>query len=716
MSFTKVTASNGSEYTPESVFTENGEVLGVIGQDKTPGLSVKEMQESIEAVVRKVAIPAHNALVDELSAETAAEDLGAVDKNGNPSNVQERIDSAVENDGTMPFVRLNADRVIETSTDGLNYEATGSSGHIIEDRDGVIMPQRSRLRFEGGTVEDRDGVTVVTAMQGEQGEQGERGERGEKGEQGNVGPAGPVMTPSISAAGVLSWELQETAIPPSPVSIRGPQGPQGVAGVQGVQGERGPAGVQGIAGPQGVAGKQGETGPAGPTGPQGATGPAGPTGPQGPKGNTGDAGPAGSQGAIGPAGPQGPMGPQGPAGADGKDGLSLYVEDIYETLAKLEAAFPVGNDKMYMVEENGECYIWSERNGAWTSVGKLQGATGPQGPAGATGVQGPAGTIEIGSVTTGEAGTSASVENVGTAQAAVLNIVIPRGNAGAQGPTGPTGPTGPQGPAGETGPQGPQGIQGQTGEQGAIGPEGPQGPAGPAGADGKSAFQSAADAGYSGTETDFNEALARVPNMGDMRAATYDPTGKQQDVFAYADTAAGNAVTGYLPLAGGNMTGPINANSTQEALILASRGGYIKGYNQSGGKVTVFGASPTKVQAGHPDASLYFYGDKATRPKYNGINMALQSDIPAQKKVVSIMLSSSWSGDGPYTQVVTVTGATANSKVDLQPDATILSQLAADGVTALYIVNDGGVFTAYAVGAVPTAVISMQATVEEVTV
>lgn len=625
MSFTKVTASNGSEYTPESVFTENGEVLGVIGQDKTPGLSVTEMQESIEAVVRKVAIPAHNALVDELSAETAAESLGAKDKNGNPSNVQERIDSAVENDGTMPFVRLNADRVIETSTDGVEFEATGSSGHIIEDKDGVIMPQRSRLRFEGGTVEDRDGVTVVTAMKGDTGEQGIQGEQGEKGEQGDIGPAGPVMTPSISAAGVLSWELQETAIPPSPVSIRGPQGPQGVAGVQGIQGERGPQGIQGIQGPQGVMGEQGETGPEGPTGPAGPTGATGPTGPQGPA---------------------------------GKDGTSLYIEDTYPTLSALNSAFPSGNTSLYMVEEDMNCYIWSEQSNAWVSVGQLQGPEGPQGP---------------------------------------------------------QGETGPQGPTGETGPQGPQGIQGIQGIQGEVGPEGPQGPAGPAGADGKSAFQSAADAGYSGTETDFNEALAKVPDMGDMHKATYDPNNKAQDVFAYADTAAGNAVKDYLPLAGGKMTGPIDANSSQEALILASRGGYIKGYNQSGGKVTVFGASPTIVQVGHPDASLYLYANKATRPKYNGSDMALLSDIPAQKRTATISVGTSWSGSGPYTQTVIVTGATANSKVDLQPDAAILQGMLDLGVTALFVANDNGVFTLTALGAAPTVAFSLQATIEEVT-
>ena len=56
---------------------------------------------------------------------------------------------------------------------------------------------------------------------------------------------------------------------------------------------------------------------------------------------------------------------------------------------------------------------------------------GPEGPKGDTGNTGPAGTIAVGTVTTGVAGTNASVTNTGSPQAAVLNFTIPRGEAGA---------------------------------------------------------------------------------------------------------------------------------------------------------------------------------------------------------------------------------------------------------------------------------------------
>ena len=94
------------------------------------------------------------------------------------------------------------------------------------------------------------------------------------------------------------------------------------------------------------------------------------------------------------------------------------------------------------------------------------------------------------------------------------SIVGPQGPIGPQGIAGEAGPTGPTGP---TGPQGPQGIQGIQGIQGATGPQGEQGIQGVAGADGKSAYTSATEGGYTGTETAFNAALADVPNKASKK-------------------------------------------------------------------------------------------------------------------------------------------------------------------------------------------------------
>lgn len=130
-----------------------------------------------------------------------------------------------------------------------------------------------------------------------------------------------------------------------------------------------------------------------------------------------------------------------------------------------------------------------------------------------------ASTIAPGSAATVEKGTDDS-GNV------KLSFGIPKGETGLTGPQGlkgntgekgDTGATGPQGPKGETGATGPKGDKGDTGETGATGPKGDKGDTGP---------QGPAGAG-----------------TGDMLSATYDPQGKSQDVFSYAEAKANAAKT-----------------------------------------------------------------------------------------------------------------------------------------------------------------------------
>jgi hypothetical protein len=64
----------------------------------------------------------------------------------------------------------------------------------------------------------------------------------------------------------------------------------------------------------------------------------------------------------------------------------------------------------------------------------LSGRQGPVGPVGLTGAVGQAATIAVGTTTTGNAGTNASVTNSGTSSAAIFDFTIPRGDTGATGP------------------------------------------------------------------------------------------------------------------------------------------------------------------------------------------------------------------------------------------------------------------------------------------
>lgn len=85
-------------------------------------------------------------------------------------------------------------------------------------------------------------------------------------------------------------------------------------------------------------------------------------------------------------------------------------------------------------------------------------------------------------------------------------------------------------------------------------------------------------------------------------------------------------------------------------------------------------------------------------------------------KVVFVTLNTTWTASGNnYTKAVAISGVTANSKIDVQPDAAVIARLAEDGVTALYFANNNGSVSAVAVGAMPTSIITVQVTITEVT-
>ena len=181
---------------------------------------------------------------------------------------------------SMKHIRLNADKHIEVSADGVSWEEVASSGHLIYSMDGSLLPQRSRLKFDNCEVSNDETYTIVHGVKGEKGDTGATGAQGPQGVQGQKGDTGYAIIPEVDQdTGLMSFRIGASGAVPAPVYVRGPQGPQGVQGAQGAQGVQGLQGLKGDQGPQGIRGPQG---PEGPQGLQGRQGPAGVMGPQGP--------------------------------------------------------------------------------------------------------------------------------------------------------------------------------------------------------------------------------------------------------------------------------------------------------------------------------------------------------------------------------------------------------------------------------------------------
>lgn len=103
---------------------------------------------------------------------------------------------------------------------------------------------------------------------------------------------------------------------------------------------------------------------------------------------------------------------------------------------------PTPSEYMQMINAAKEAQKIAQSVRDDADSGKFNGAPGKDG---ASGKDGKAATIAVGSVTTGEAGSAASVVNSGTESAAVLDFVIPQGAKGEQGLKGEQGPKGDKG-------------------------------------------------------------------------------------------------------------------------------------------------------------------------------------------------------------------------------------------------------------------------------
>ena len=138
--------------------------------------------------------------------------------------------------------------------------------------------------------------------------------------------------------------------------------------------------------------------------------------------------PRGDTGAPGKDGVDGKDGRDGIDGKDGKDGLAATVTVGSTTTGQAGTNASVTNSGT----SSAAVLNFTIPRGA----DGQDGQNGRDGSDGKDGKDGLAATVSVGTVTTGQAGTSASVTNSGTSSAAVFNFTIPRGDTGATGADG----------------------------------------------------------------------------------------------------------------------------------------------------------------------------------------------------------------------------------------------------------------------------------------
>lgn len=213
-----------------------------------------------------------------------------------------------------------------------------------------------------------------------------------------------------------------------------------------------------------------------------------------------------------------------------------------------------------------------------------------------------------------------------------------RGEKGDKGDTGDTGSQGPQGvqgiqgEKGEKGDQGIQGIQGVQGVKGDTGSKGDKGDKGDTGNDGVSptvTVKTSTGTQYVLTVTDANGSFD-TPNLkgadgqgaGDMLAATYDPQGKAQDVFAYADAA----VNGHAADSVNHVTASERAawNAKADAgdiptktSDLTNDSGYITGYTETDPTVPAWAKAANKPA--YTASEVGALSDDTTLPDLSGV-------------------------------------------------------------------------------------------------
>ncbi len=250
------------------------------------------------------------------------------------------------------------------------------------------------------------GETGARGPAGPQGEQGLQGEKGDTGPQGPQGPSGYTFTPSIASNGDLTWTKSQGAggSAPALVNIKGPKGDPGNNGVTPTINAANGSDVGNVGTPSVTATTSGTTTTFTFHNLKGAT---------------------------------------GQPGGKGDSGTSVAVSSIQYQVGSSNTTVPNGSWSNTIVSAGPGQYLWTKvafSDGKVAYTVARQGANGSNGNPGQNGGPGRAATIRVGTVSTGAAGSQASVTNSGNSTDAVFNFTIPKGKDGTNGSNGGPGP------------------------------------------------------------------------------------------------------------------------------------------------------------------------------------------------------------------------------------------------------------------------------------
>lgn len=296
------------------------------------------------------------------------------------------------------------------------------------------------------------------------------------------------------------------------------------------------------------------------------------------------------------------------------------------------------------------------------------GSDGRDGIDGKDGKDGLAATVSVGTVTTGQAGTSASVTNSGTSSAAVFNFTIPRGDTGATGADGYS-PTASVSKSGDTA------TITITDKNSTTSAQISDGTNGNPGADGFSPIATVTKSGDTAT-------ISITDKNGTTTASVTEPT-KTSDLvndgsdntstYVEADELAAVATSGnYSDLNGtpaiptvNNATLTIQKNSTNVATFTAN----------ASSDVTADISVPTKtsdlINDGSDNTSTYVETDELATVATSG----LYSDLTGTPTIPAAQVNSDWNSNSGVSQILNkpslATVATSGSYSDLTNKPTI---------------------------------------------